>query len=104
MKRSKFVTFVNFLLSLLFSSTFAEEILSQSTSTWFSKDGSHLLYATFNTTRVGQISMHLYGEPDINDPPLYGSTMSLRYPKVWARTFQGLHAVLLWIPTKLFLL
>ena len=65
---------------------FAEEILSQSSATWFSTDGSYLMYASFNTSQVGQVSFKIYGGDDPNnvfeDTPLYGDTMSLRYPKV----------------------
>ena len=65
---------------------FAEEILSQSRATWFSTDGSYLMYASFNTSQVGQVSFKIYGGDDPNnvfeDTPLYGDTMSLRYPKV----------------------
>ena len=71
------------LMVLCISFLFAEEILSQSRATWFSKDGTNLIYASFNTSSVGQVSFKLYGGDDLlTDPPLYGDTMSLRYPKV----------------------
>ena len=44
------------------------------------------MYASFNTSQVGQVSFKIYGGNDPNnvfeDTPLYGDTMSLRYPKV----------------------
>ena len=44
------------------------------------------MYASFNTSQVGQVSFKIYGGDDPNnvfeDTPLYGDTMSLRYPKV----------------------
>ena len=65
---------------------FSEEILGSSRATWFSKDGSRLLYATFNTTKVGEVTFKIYGDRDVQqeDPPLYGTMKSLRYPKVSA--------------------
>ena len=78
-------TFSLFLIFLILI-PFAEEILSQSAATWFSTDGSYLMYASFNTSQVGQVSFKIYGGDDPNnvfeDTPLYGDTMSLRYPKV----------------------
>ena len=63
---------------------FAEEILSQSSATWFSTQGGHLLYASFNATSVGEVSFKIYeGEGySKGEPPLYGTVKSLRYPKV----------------------
>lgn len=63
---------------------FSEEILSQSCATWFSTQGGHLLYATFNATNVGEVSFKIYEGEGYNqeEPPLYGTDKSLRYPKV----------------------
>ena len=65
---------------------FSEEILGSSWATWFSKDGGRLLYATFNATKVGEVTFKIYGDSDVQqeDPPLYGKMKSLRYPKVSA--------------------
>lgn len=61
-----------------------EEILSQSSATWFSPQGGHLLYATFNATNVGEVSFKIYEGEGYNqgEPSVYGTDKSLRYPKV----------------------
>ena len=70
----------------LMTSFFAltEEILSQSSATWFSPQGGHLLYATFNATNVGEVSFKIYEGEGYNqgEPSVYGTEKSLRYPKV----------------------
>lgn len=61
--------------------SFPEEVLASASALWFSPDGRHLAFATFNDTNVKDISIPVYGEPgSMKDQ--YPSEMKIKYPKV----------------------
>jgi dipeptidyl-peptidase-4 len=53
-------------------------MFSSNEALWFSPDGAHLAYATFNDTLVDAIHYPLYGEPGYLQYPVL---QSLPYPK-----------------------
>lgn len=68
---------------------YEEEVLGSESAVWFSPDGSKLLYATFDDSKVGEISLNEYAvgvdflslNRDV-EAPKYPNTNTLRYPKV----------------------
>ena len=59
--------------------------MGSSSATWFSKAGGRLIYATYNTSNVGEVTFKMYSESDVyqqEEPLVYGEIKSLRYPKV----------------------
>ncbi|XP_020277836.1 venom dipeptidyl peptidase 4 isoform X2 [Pseudomyrmex gracilis] len=60
---------------------YEEEVLSSATAMWYSPDGRHLAFATFNDTVVKDITYFHYGEPgSLNDQ--YPTSVKIKYPKV----------------------
>ncbi|XP_039298256.1 inactive dipeptidyl peptidase 10-like isoform X2 [Nilaparvata lugens] len=55
---------------------YQEEVFKDGVAVWFSRDSSHLAFATFNDTLVGQLKFPVYG-PKL----LYPVQKTLRYPK-----------------------
>lgn len=59
---------------------YEEEILSSNTALWFSPDGRHLAFATFNDSRTPVMNIPYYGSPgDIKFQ--YTQAVNIRYPK-----------------------
>ncbi len=71
---------------------YEEEILGGESAVWFSPDGGKLLYASFDDSQVGEISLNEYAmgvdflalNRDV-EAPKYPNTNTLRYPKVATR-------------------
>ncbi|RZF33297.1 hypothetical protein LSTR_LSTR007642 [Laodelphax striatellus] len=55
---------------------YQEEVFKNGAAVWFSRDSTHLAFATFNDTLVGQLKFPIYG-PKL----LYPIQKTLRYPK-----------------------
>lgn len=47
---------------------------------WFSEDGEHLSFVSYNDTAVPEIDLSLYSEPDSFD--LYSEKVVIRFPTV----------------------
>lgn len=59
---------------------YEEEILKTDHTLWFSPDGMHLLYISFNDTNVGEYSYPWYDSK--NTETKYPKIEKIRYPKV----------------------
>lgn len=60
---------------------FLEDVLSTSQATWFSPDGNHLAFASFDDTEVETYSYYYYVDK-IDPEDLYPEKIDLKYPKV----------------------
>ena len=61
---------------------FTEEMFSTFREIWFSPQGGHLAFASFNDTQVRDIQFLLYGEPGQFPRFQYPVVESIPYPKV----------------------
>ncbi|XP_043527094.1 venom dipeptidyl peptidase 4 isoform X2 [Frieseomelitta varia] len=59
---------------------YEEEVLASASAAWFSPDGRHLAFATFNDTNVREIGMLRYGIPG-NIKYQYPEELKIKYPK-----------------------
>ncbi|KAK9306463.1 hypothetical protein QLX08_002845 [Tetragonisca angustula] len=59
---------------------YEEEVLASASAAWFSPDGRHLAFATFNDTNVREIGMLHYGIPG-NMKYQYPEELKIKYPK-----------------------
>ncbi|OAD60840.1 Venom dipeptidyl peptidase 4 [Eufriesea mexicana] len=59
---------------------YEEEVLASASALWFSPDGRHLAFATFNDTSVKEMVIPMYGEPG-NMKDQYPKEMKIKYPK-----------------------
>lgn len=59
----------------------AEEVFASATAMWYSPDGRHLAFATFNDTAVKDMVYFHYGEPGSLDDQ-YPAEIKIKYPKV----------------------
>ncbi|XP_078045888.1 venom dipeptidyl peptidase 4 [Augochlora pura] len=59
---------------------YEEEVLSSATALWFSPDGSHLAFATYNDTGVRDMAMLYYGRPGVLADQ-YPKEVKIKYPK-----------------------
>lgn len=59
---------------------YEEEILSSNTALWFSPDGRHLAFATFNDSRTPVMNIPYYGSPG-DMKYQYTQAVNIRYPK-----------------------
>lgn len=60
---------------------YEEEVLQDSSAIWFSPDGNHLAYASFDDRNVQEILYLHYGEPGNLDDQ-YPTEVKIKYPKV----------------------
>ena len=60
----------------------AEEMFSTFRAIWFSPQGGHLAFASFNDTQVRDIQFLIYGEPGQYPRFQYPVVESIPYPKV----------------------
>lgn len=58
-----------------------EEVFNAESAIWFSPDGSHLAFVSFNDTRVDEMHFEIYGEPGSREFQ-YPMIESIPYPKV----------------------
>lgn len=59
---------------------YEEEVLASAVAFWFSPDGRHLAFATYNDTRVKDIAILYYGTPGaLKDQ--YPTEVKIKYPK-----------------------
>ena len=63
---------------------YEEEVLASAVALWFSPDGKHLAFATFNDTSVKDISILYYGTPGSLENQ-YPSEVKIKYPKAGSR-------------------
>ena len=68
----------SFSCSLMFYYPIPEEILHSNVAHWWSTEGSHILYATFDDTEVPSYRFPNYGPGEA----IYGYTDEIAYPKV----------------------
>ncbi|XP_076242870.1 venom dipeptidyl peptidase 4 isoform X2 [Calliopsis andreniformis] len=59
---------------------YEEEVLASAVALWFSPDGSHLAFATYNDSRVQDVAMLYYGKPGTMENQ-YPSEVKIKYPK-----------------------
>lgn len=59
----------------------AEEVLASATALWFSPNGKHLAFATFDDTNVQDVVMTKYGVPG-SMKYQYPEETKIKYPKV----------------------
>ncbi|XP_015435502.1 PREDICTED: venom dipeptidyl peptidase 4 [Dufourea novaeangliae] len=59
---------------------YEEEVLASAVALWFSPDGNHLAFATYNDTRVKDMSILYYGKPGILVDQ-YPTEVKIKYPK-----------------------
>lgn len=58
-----------------------EEVFSSATAMWYSPDGRHLAFATFNDTVVKEMAFVHYGVPGSLEYQ-YPTEFKIKYPKV----------------------
>lgn len=58
-----------------------EEVFGSATALWYSPDGQHLAFATFNETVVKDMVYFHYGIPGSLDDQ-YPTEVKIKYPKV----------------------
>lgn len=61
--------------------TFAEEVLEGTKALWFSPNGTKLVFATMNDTKVRNVTFWKYGDPSSLDSQ-YVKPVVIKYPKV----------------------
>ncbi|XP_076375275.1 venom dipeptidyl peptidase 4 isoform X2 [Megalopta genalis] len=59
---------------------YEEEVLASATAFWFSPDGSHLAFATYNDTEVRDMVIPYYGRPGVLADQ-YPKEVKIKYPK-----------------------
>ncbi|KOC62680.1 Venom dipeptidyl peptidase 4, partial [Habropoda laboriosa] len=59
---------------------YEEEILASASALWFSPDGRHLAFATFNDSHVKDIVLTMYGDPGTMKDQ-YPAEVKIKYPK-----------------------
>lgn len=59
----------------------AEEVFRSAVAMWYSPDGQHLAFATFNDTVVKDMAYFYYGVPGAFENQ-YPTQVKLKYPKV----------------------
>lgn len=59
----------------------AEEVFRSAVAMWYSPDGRHLAFATFNDTVVKDMAYFYYGVPGSFEDQ-YPTQVKLKYPKV----------------------
>lgn len=59
---------------------YEEEVLSSAVALWFSPDGRHLAFASYNDTGVKDIAMLYYGKPGVMKDQ-YPREVKIKYPK-----------------------
>ncbi|XP_076647427.1 venom dipeptidyl peptidase 4 [Halictus rubicundus] len=59
---------------------YEEEVLSSAVALWFSPDGRHLAFATYNDTKVKDMAILYYGKPGAMKDQ-YPTEVKIKYPK-----------------------
>lgn len=75
------VWLIDRIIEIIHVLTFTEEVLASASALWFSPDGRHLAFATFNDTNVKDIEIPKYGSPG-NMKDQYPKEIKIKYPKV----------------------